>query len=43
LIEVKAMDFTMNEMQEMQKQLQEKYKDKWEPIGPETGKNLKRI
>ncbi|RKM53788.1 nucleotide pyrophosphohydrolase [Butyrivibrio sp. X503] len=33
------MDFTMNEMQEMQKQLQEKYKDKWEPIGPETGKN----
>ena len=33
------MDFTMNEMQEMQKKLQEKYKDKWEPIGPETGKN----
>ena len=33
------MDFTINEMQEMQKQLQEKYKDKWEPIGPETGKN----
>ncbi len=27
------------EMQEMQKALQEKYKDKWEPIGPETGKN----
>ena len=26
-------------MQEMQKLLQEKYKDKWEPIGPETGKN----
>ena len=27
------------EMQEMQKALQEKYKDKWGPIGPETGKN----
>ncbi len=33
------MDFTINEMQEMQKLLQEKYKDKWESIGPETGKN----
>nr|WP_297708632.1 MazG nucleotide pyrophosphohydrolase domain-containing protein [uncultured Butyrivibrio sp.] len=33
------MDFSINEMQEMQKQLQEKYKDKWESIGPETGKN----
>ena len=32
-------DFTINEMQEMQKLLQEKYKDKWEPIEPETGKN----
>lgn len=32
-------DFTINEMQEMQRQLQEKYKDIWEPIGPETGKN----
>ncbi|MDC7279881.1 nucleotide pyrophosphohydrolase [Butyrivibrio fibrisolvens] len=32
-------DFTINEMQEMQRQLQDKYKDKWEPIGPETGKN----
>lgn len=32
-------DFSINEMQEMQKLLQEKYKDKWEPIGPETGKN----
>ena len=32
-------DFTINEMQEMQKQLQDKYKDKWEPIVPETGKN----
>ena len=32
-------DFSINEMQEMQKLLQEKYKDKWEPIGPEIGKN----
>lgn len=27
------------EMQEMQKELQDKYKDKWEAITPETGKN----
>ncbi len=32
-------DFTINEMLEMQRKLQEKYKDKWEPICPETGKN----
>lgn len=32
-------DFTINEMQEMQKALQEKYKDKWESICAETGKN----
>lgn len=32
-------DFSINEMLEMQKALQEKYKDKWEPISPETGKN----
>ncbi len=32
-------DFTLNEMQEMQKRLQDKYKDQWEPISPETGKN----
>ena len=31
--------FDINEMQEMQKALQNKYKDKWEPISPETGKN----
>ncbi len=31
--------FTMSEMQEMQKALQEKYKHKWEPICPEIGKN----
>lgn len=32
-------DFSVNEMQEMQKSLQNKYKDKWEPICPDTGKN----
>lgn len=32
-------DFSINEMQEMQRKLQDKYKDKWEPICPETGKN----
>lgn len=32
-------DFSINEMQEMQKALQDKYKDKWEEISPETGKN----
>ena len=32
-------DFSIKEMQEMQRILQEKYKDKWEPISPETGKN----
>ena len=31
--------FTMGEMQEMQKALQEKYKYKWEPICPEIGQN----
>lgn len=33
------MDFTINEMQEMQRNLQDKYKDKWETIDSETGKN----
>ena len=33
------MDFSINEMQDMQKALQEKYKHKWEPICPEIGKN----
>ena len=28
-----------NDLLEMQKALQDKYKGKWEPIGPETGKN----
>lgn len=32
-------DFGISEMQEMQKALQDRYKDKWEPIGPETGQN----
>lgn len=32
-------EFTIKEMQEMQIALQEKYKDKWEPICPEIGQN----
>ena len=32
-------DFSSNEMQEMQSLLQDKYKDKWEPICPEVGEN----
>ena len=32
-------DFSMREMQEMQRALQEQYKHKWEPICPDTGKN----
>ncbi len=32
-------DFSINEMLGMQKRLQEKYKDKWETLSPETGKN----
>lgn len=32
-------DFTIDEMQQMQMQLQEKYKDKWEPICAEIGQN----
>lgn len=31
--------FTISEMQEMQKALQEKYKDTWEPICAEIGQN----
>lgn len=31
--------FTIGEMLAMQRALQEKYRDKWEPICPETGKN----
>ena len=32
-------NFTVQEMLSMQKKLQDKYKNKWEPICPETGKN----
>lgn len=32
-------DFSINEMQEMQKALQDRYKHKWEPICPEVGQN----
>ena len=32
-------DFTIEDMLAMQQALQEKYKDKWEPIGPEAGKH----
>ena len=32
-------DFGINEMLEMQRALQEKYRDKWEGISPEVGKN----
>ena len=35
----KMKEFTINEMLEMQKTLQEKYKDKWEGISCEVGKN----
>ena len=35
----RVVDFGVNEMQKMQKELQEKYKDKWESIDAETGKN----
>ena len=31
--------FTIHEMQEMQNALQERYRDKWEPICPENGQN----
>ena len=32
-------DFGINEMQEMQKALQDKYQHKWEPICAEVGQN----
>lgn len=32
-------NFTIKDMLSMQQILQEKYKDKWEPICPETGKH----
>ena len=36
---IQVEDFSINEMQKMQKELQEKYKNIWEHIEPETGKN----
>jgi len=33
------MEFTINEILKMQNELQDKYKEKWEPICTETGKN----
>lgn len=32
-------DFSMNEMQQMQRELQDHYKGRWEPICLETGQN----
>ena len=32
-------DFSINEMHEMQKALQDKYKHKWAPINAENGRN----
>ena len=32
-------DFGLREMQEIQRELQEKYKDKWNPLSPEQGKD----
>ena len=32
-------DFGINEMLDMQKALQEKYRDKWRPISPDRGKD----
>lgn len=39
LEECSMADFSINEMQKMQRSLQDKYKDRWEPICPETGQN----
>lgn len=32
-------EFSIEQMQEMQKRLQHKYQEKWEPIAPEAGKH----
>ncbi len=32
-------ELNFDRMQQMQKELQEKYKDMWEPVCPDTGKN----
>jgi len=36
---IKTNDFSINEMLEMQRILQEQYKEKWKPICPERGKD----
>lgn len=33
-------DFGFNEMQAIQRELQEKYKDKWRPLSPAAGKDI---
>lgn len=33
-------DFGFNEMQSLQKQLQEKYENKWGPVSPKKGKDM---
>ena len=38
-MEAAMSDFTVKDMLTMQQELQEKYKDKWEPICPEAGKH----
>lgn len=38
-VDIYMSEFTINEMKEMQKMLQEKYKDKWEGISAEVGQN----
>ena len=32
-------DFSVNEMLDMQKRLQDKYRDKWEALSPQAGKH----
>jgi NTP pyrophosphatase (non-canonical NTP hydrolase) len=32
-------EFTISEMKDMQRQLQEKYKDKWQELSPNVGKD----
>lgn len=32
-------DFSINQMLEMQRELQERYRGRWESVSPETGKN----
>jgi hypothetical protein len=37
--DIRVKEFDINEMLDMQRSLQEKYKDKWEKISPEAGKH----